>query len=38
MAKPSYGGWVSFTVHLAKNMDVLYTKLGKEQKNLRMVI
>ena len=35
MAKPSYGGWVSFTVHLAKKYGCSLYKIGKRTEKLK---
>ena len=35
MAKPSYGGWVSFTVHLAKKYGFPLYKIGKRTERLK---
>lgn len=35
MAKPSYGGWVSFTIHLSKKYNFLLYKLGKRTEQLK---
>ena len=35
MAKPSYGGWVSFTVHLAKKYGFPLYKIGKRTERMK---
>ena len=35
MAKPPYGGWVSFTVHLAKKYNLPLYKIGKRTERLK---
>ena len=35
LAKPIYGGWVTFTVHLANKYKHVYTKWENEQKKRR---
>ena len=35
MAKPAYGGWVSFTVHLAKKYGCPLYKIGKRTEKLK---
>ena len=35
MAKPSYGGWVTFTAHLSQKYDLDLYKIGKRTENLK---